>query len=41
MPSLTRRRDLNIPQERWRVCYGDIDAGMISQCVADPGAAPK
>ena len=29
------------PHECWRVYYGDINAGMISQCVGNPGAAPK
>jgi hypothetical protein len=41
MPALTRRRDRNLPQECWRVYYGDVHAGMISQCVGNPGAAAK
>ena len=41
MPALTRRRDCNLPQECWRVYCGDVHAGTISQCVGNPGAAPK
>ena len=41
MPSLTRRRDRNHPQECWRVYYGDVHVGTIMQCVGNPGAAPK
>ena len=26
MPVLTRRRDRNLPQECWRVYYGDVEA---------------
>jgi hypothetical protein len=41
MPALTRRRDLQLPQESWRIYYGDVHAGTISQCVGNPCAAPK
>jgi hypothetical protein len=41
MPALTRRRDRSLPQECWRIYYGDVHAGTISQCVGNPGAAPK
>ena len=41
MPTLTRHRDPHIPQECWRVYLGDIDVGMTSQCVGNPGAEPK
>ena len=41
MPALTRRRYRNLPQECWRVYYGDVHVGAISQCVGNPGAAPK
>jgi hypothetical protein len=41
MPALTRRRDRNLPQECWRIYYGDVHAGTISQCVGNPGATPK
>jgi hypothetical protein len=41
MPALTRRLDPNIPQECWRVYYGDIDAGTIAKCVGNPNSAPK
>jgi hypothetical protein len=39
--SLTRRRDHTVPQECWRVYYGDLHAGTIAQCVGNPSAAPK
>jgi hypothetical protein len=38
---LTRRRDPDIPQETWRIYYGDVHAGTIAQCVGNPGTAPK
>jgi hypothetical protein len=41
MPALTRRRDRNLPQECWRIYYGDLHVGTIAQCVGNPGAAPK
>ena len=41
MSLLTRRRDHKIPQECWRVYYGDVHAGTIAQCIGNPGAAPK
>jgi hypothetical protein len=41
MPALTRRRDPNVPQECWRIFYGDVLAGMVAQCVGNPGAAPR
>jgi hypothetical protein len=41
MPALTRRRDHNLPQQCWRIYYGDVHAGTISQCVGNPGATPK
>jgi hypothetical protein len=41
MPALTRRRDHNVPQECWRVYYGDVHAGTIAQCIGNPVAAPK
>lgn len=41
MPALTRRRDRNLPQECWRLYYGDVHAGTIMQCVGNRGAAPK
>jgi hypothetical protein len=41
MPALTRRRDRNLPQECWRIYYGDVHAGTISECVGNPGAAPE
>ena len=41
MPALTRRRDRNIPQECWRVFYGDVRVGTIAECVGNPSAAPK
>jgi hypothetical protein len=42
MSALTRRRDRNLPQECWRIYYGDVHVGTIAQCVGrNPGAAPK
>src|SRR5246127_4095549 len=41
MPALTRRRDPHAREESWRVYYGDVYAGTISQCVGNPGAAPR
>jgi hypothetical protein len=41
MPALTRRRDPDVAQETWRIYYGDVLAGTISQCVGNPGASPK
>lgn len=41
MPALSRRRDRNLPQECWRIYYGDVHVGTIAQCVGNPGAAPK
>jgi hypothetical protein len=41
MPALTRRRDRNLPQECWRVYFGDVHAGTISECVGNPGTAPR
>jgi hypothetical protein len=38
MPALTRRRDRNLPQECWRIYYGDVRAGTIAQRVGNPGA---
>ena len=38
-PELTRRR--NLPEECWRIFYGDVHAGTIAQCVGNPGAAPR
>ena len=29
MPALTRRRDPDAHQERWRVFYGDIEVGTL------------
>ena len=40
MPKLTRRRDPD-REECWRVYYGDVHAGTISECVGNTGAAPK
>jgi hypothetical protein len=40
-PLLSRRRDRRLPQECWRVYYGDVDVGAMSECVGNPGAAPK
>ena len=40
-PELTRRRDFNLPEECWRIFYGDVHAGTIAQCVGNPGAAPR
>jgi hypothetical protein len=31
----------HIPQECWRIYHGDVHAGMIAQCVGNPGAAPN
>jgi hypothetical protein len=39
--ALTRRRDCSLPQECWRIYYGDVHAGTIAQCVGNPGSAPK
>ena len=39
--ALPRRRDPTVPQECWRIYYGDVLAGSIVQCVGDPGAAPR
>jgi hypothetical protein len=41
MPALTRRRDRNLPQECWRIYYGDVHVGTIMQCGGNPGSAPK
>ena len=41
MPALTRRHDRNLPQECWRIYYGDVHAGTIMQSVGNPGAAPR
>jgi hypothetical protein len=41
MPALTRRRDPTVPQECWRIYYGDVLASSIVQCVGNPGAAPR
>jgi hypothetical protein len=41
MPAPTSRRDRNRPQESWRIHYGDVHVGAISECVGNPGAAPK
>jgi hypothetical protein len=40
-PALTRRRDRDLPQQCWRIHYGDVHVGTISECVGNPGAAPK
>jgi hypothetical protein len=37
----TRRRDRCLPQECWRIYYGDVHAGTIAQCVGNPGSAFK
>jgi hypothetical protein len=39
--ALTRRRDRNLPQECWLIFYGDVHAGTITECIGNPGAAPK
>ena len=41
MPNLTRRRDRDLPQECWRIYYGDERVGIIAKCVGNPGASPK
>jgi hypothetical protein len=41
MPTLTRSRDPDVAQETWRIYYGDVHAGTITQSVGNPGAAPK
>jgi hypothetical protein len=41
MPALTRRRDLDVAQETWRIHYGDVHVGTIAKCVGNPCAAPK
>jgi hypothetical protein len=38
--ALTGRRDPH-RHECWRILYGDVHAGTISQCVGHPGAAPR
>jgi hypothetical protein len=35
------RRDPDVSQETWRINYGDVVVGTISQCVGNPGAAPR
>ena len=41
MPELTRRRDLEAQQETWRVYYGDIRVGTISEHVGNPSETPN
>ena len=41
MPALTRRRNRTVPQECWRIYYGDVHAGTNGACVGNPGAAPR
>jgi hypothetical protein len=41
MLTLTRRRDPLVAQETWRIHFGDVVVGTISECVGNPGAAPK
>jgi len=41
MTALTRRIDLDVAQETWRIYYGDVVVGSIAACVGNPGAAPK
>ena len=36
MPALTRRRDLEAPDECWHVYYGDVRAGTIAKRVGIP-----
>jgi hypothetical protein len=36
MPALTRRRDRNLPQECWRVYFGDVHVGTISMGAGSP-----
>ena len=36
MPALTRRRDLEAPDECWHVYYGDVPAGTIAKRVGIP-----
>jgi hypothetical protein len=40
MPALARR-DPTAPPERWRVHCRDVLAGIIAQCVGNPGAGPR
>jgi hypothetical protein len=40
MPTLTRRLDLDVAQETWRIYCGDVVVGTLAQCVGNPGAAP-
>jgi hypothetical protein len=36
MPALTRRRDLEAPDECWHVYYGDVRVGTIAKRVGIP-----
>jgi hypothetical protein len=36
MPALTRRRDLEAPDECWHVYYGDVRVGTIAERVGIP-----
>jgi hypothetical protein len=41
MPALTRRRDLDRPQQCWRINYAGVHVGTIAEGVGNPGAAPS
>jgi hypothetical protein len=36
MPALTRRRNLEAPDECWHVYYGDVQVGTIARRVGCP-----
>jgi hypothetical protein len=41
MPSLTRRRDPEARQERWRIFYGDLHVGTISLGSGNPSGGDQ
>ena len=41
MPTLTRRRDPDAPQETWHIHYGDVQVGMIGRRAGVPAEADQ
>ena len=41
MPTLTRRRDPDAPQETWHIHYGDVQVGMIGSRAGVPADADR